>query len=71
MYLMWLADANSIPVPLGLVDWFTYWYLTFVPSRATIPGGWKISSGWVLPHPFVPSIVYPVWNGRNVIKRVQ
>jgi hypothetical protein len=65
MYLMWQADTNSIPVPLGIVHWYTYWYVTFVPSRATIPGAWKIWTGYVVPNAFVPSIIYPEWNGPN------
>jgi hypothetical protein len=70
MYLMWQADANSILVPLGSVNWYTYWYLTFVPSRANIPGAWKIWTGWVKSQLFVPSIVYPQWNGPNTMKDV-
>jgi hypothetical protein len=65
MYLMWQADTNSIPVPLGIVHWYTYWDVTFVPSRATIPGAWTISRGGVFPNAFVPSIIYPQWDGPN------
>jgi hypothetical protein len=63
MYLMWQADADgSIPVPLGLINWNTYWNLAFVPSQ----GGWKILRGDVNAFPFAPSIVYPEWNKPNV-----
>lgn len=64
MYLLWGSGlSNSIPVPLGFVDWS---FIGEVALKDTKTNSWVLRSGRGGPddpaEPFTPSHAYPLWN---------